>query len=498
MLGAAELSPTQESRETATLLQLTDRLYRSERLEDVYQAALDAIRELLGCERSSILLFDQDGAMRFVAWRGLSEAYRAAVDGHTPWRPGDRDAEPIFVQNIEGTAEPEWLKRTIKNEGIVALGFVPLMANGEVVGKFMTYLPHIHEFSPHQRDLAVSIARQVGFSLERHRAERARSLAEQQVRESDDRFRQMAEDAPIMIWVADSQGRCLHLNQMLREFWGVNNLESFDWSETMHPEDREQIASGMTAARQSRTGARVKGRYKRHDGQYRVLETTAKPQFGADGRYEGMIGVNVDVTEREEADARKQLMINELNHRVKNTLAVVQSVARQTFKTLPTSRPEVSAFEGRLSALAQAHNLLAATSWQSASLADIARKCVNGDAGARVRVAGPSVYLKPKEAVTTAMALHELYTNALKHGALRTADGTIDITWESDDAADQWLKLRWDEQCQGAVEKPSRRGFGSRMIESAMKAEFHADVQMEFRPRGLLCTIVAHRGAAAV
>ncbi len=496
MLGVVEHAWTEESRETATLLQLTDRLYRSDNLDDVYQAALDAIRELLGCERASILLFDDDGVMRFVSWRGLSDAYRAAVDGHTPWRPGDRGAEPIFVPDIEDTNEPEWLKRTIKDEGITALGFVPLMAHGAVVGKFMTYLPQALPFSPHQRELAVAIARQVGFSVERFKAEQARSQAEHRARESDDRFRQTAEDAPIMIWVADNEGRCLHLNQMLRDFWGVRDLASFDWSETMHPEDAATIAAGMTSAREARSGARVKGRYRRHDGQYRVLETTAKPQFSADGRYEGMIGVNVDVTEREEADAHKQLLINELNHRVKNTLAVVQSIARQTFKTLPDPQTEVTAFEGRLSALAQAHNLLAATSWQTASLADIARKCVNGDAGLRVRIMGPLVRLKPKEAVTTAMALHELYTNALKYGALRTADGMVDVTWEADDDEDQWLKLRWDEQCQGGIEQPSRRGFGSRMIESAMKAEFHADVHMDFRPGGLLCTIVAHREEA--
>lgn len=496
MIGAAERASTEESRETAVLLQLTDRLYRSHNLDDVYQAALDAIRELLGCERASILLFDNGGVMRFVAWRGLSDAYRVAVDGHTPWRPGERNAEPIFVPDIEETNEPEWLKRTIKDEGITALGFVPLMAQGAVVGKFMTYLPHAHLFSAHQRELAIAIARQVGFSVDRFKADQARGLAELRARESDDRFRQTAEDAPIMIWVADSEGRCLHLNQMLREFWGVSDVASFDWTQTMHPDDVARIAAGMAAAREAKSGARVKGRYRRHDGQYRVLETTAKPQFSAEGRYEGMIGVNVDVTEREEADAHKQLLINELNHRVKNTLAVVQSIARQTFKTLPESQTEVTAFEGRLSALAQAHNLLAATSWQTASLADIARKCVNGDEGLRVRIAGPMVQLKPKEAVTTAMALHELYTNALKYGALRTADGIIDVTWEADDAADQWLKLRWDEQCEGAIQGPSRRGFGSRMIESAMKAEFHADVHMDFRPGGLLCTIVAHREGA--
>ncbi len=103
-----------------------------------------------------------------------------------------------------------------------------------------------------------------------------------------------------------------------------------------------------------------------------------RPNFGANGEFQGMIGVNVDVTEREEADEHKRLLINELNHRVKNTLAVVQAMARQTFRTDAPRALQQEVFEGRLAALAQAHNLLAAESWQSASLEEVARNSVNG------------------------------------------------------------------------------------------------------------------------
>lgn len=485
-----------DGEDTAALLRLTDRLYRAEALDDVYEAALDAIGDMLGCQRASILLFDSRGEMRFVAWRGLSEGYRKAVDGHTPWKPGDRNAVPIFVSDIGETDEADWLKRTIRSEGITALGFIPLMAKGEVVGKFMTYLPDPHGFSQHERDLAVAIARQVGFSLERYRAEQARSAAEQQIRESEDRFRRMSEDAPIMIWIADNTGRCLHLNQMLRTFWGVEDLSAFDWSQTIHPEDRSGIMQAMQAAATENSSAHVKGRYRRSDGTYRVLETVARPHLNEGGGFDGMIGVNVDVTEREEADLHKQLLINELNHRVKNTLAVVQSVARQTFKGLSTGEPKVKAFEGRLSALAQAHNLLAAESWQSASLEEVARKSVNGDADIRVRISGPLVQLAPKQAVTTAMALHELYTNAVKYGSLRSSGGLVDFSWETTDQPDRWLTLRWFEHGIEPVPKPTRRGFGSTMIEKALGAEFNADVRMDYRPEGLQCTVIARQHEA--
>jgi PAS domain S-box-containing protein len=480
----------------AHLLALTDRLYRATGLEEVYTAALEAIGNLLGCDRASILLFDEAGVMRFVSWRGLSDDYRRAVDGHTPWQAGQRTAEPIFVSDIMETDEPDWLKQRISDEGIVALAFVPLFANGEVVGKFMTYFPIRRHFTANDRDCAVAIARQVGFSLERHRAEQARESAETRLRESEGRFRQMAEDSPIMIWISDSQGHCRQINPLLRDFWGVEDIATFDWSTTLHPQDREEVGRRMQEAVALRTSVTTKGRYRRHDGVYRVLETVARPNFGPDGAFQGMIGVNVDVTEREEADEHKRLLINELNHRVKNTLAVVQAVARQTFRTDAPRDVQQEVFEGRLAALAQAHNLLAAESWQSASLEEVARNSVNGDADSRVRISGPYVRLAPKQAVTTAMALHEMYTNAVKHGSLRDPNGTVSLDWHLRPEPDPGLTLQWSERGPLPIVEPSRRGFGTTMIKQALGAEFNADVSLDYLPTGLVCTVTARLPAS--
>src|SRR5581483_8617543 len=130
--------------------------------------------ETLGCRRASILLFDDAGVMRFVAWRGLSDHYRAALEGHSPWKLGDRSPDPIFVEDIDETDESARVKRVIKQESINALAFIPLVANGGVIGKFMTYHEAPRHFSAGEKELAVTIARQVGFSLERAHAEQAR------------------------------------------------------------------------------------------------------------------------------------------------------------------------------------------------------------------------------------------------------------------------------------------------------------------------------------
>jgi len=151
----------------------TDRLFRAHSLSDGYAAALDAIVEALDCNRASILIFDDRNVMRFVAWRGLSPAYRKAVEGHSPWKPEDTDVEPICVNDVEATDLPEALKRVVLDEGIRALAFIPLTANGFVVGKFMAYYDTGHDFTKSEVDLALTIARQLGFGIERSRAENA-------------------------------------------------------------------------------------------------------------------------------------------------------------------------------------------------------------------------------------------------------------------------------------------------------------------------------------
>ena len=163
-------------KEQAALYEFTDRLFRAKTAGDVYDAALDAIIRALGCERASILLFGSARVMKFVAWRGLSDGYRRAVEGHSPWTRDSKDPQPIAIDNIE-TAElgPE-LKATVKREGIGSLAFIPLTAQGRLAGKFMTYYGAPHAFSDDEIALALTIARQLGFAIERLQAEEAKEL----------------------------------------------------------------------------------------------------------------------------------------------------------------------------------------------------------------------------------------------------------------------------------------------------------------------------------
>ena len=315
----------------AILFRLTNGLFRARHLGDVFDAALDAITSGPS-DRASILLFDEGGAMQFVAWRGLSDDYRSKLAGHSPWTPADTHPAPVLVKDIDETDEPDWVKTAIKAEGIRALAFIPLVSRGRTIGKFMSYFPDVHEFPESEVELAVTIARQLGFGIERARADEERQRGIDELRESEERFRLMSEQAPVMIWTSDAEGRCLHLNRLLREFWGVEDLSAFDWQRTMHPDDAAEIGRQMMQAISDQEAATIDGRYLNADGTYRILRTEARPRFSPIGTFLGMIGVNVDITERQESERRLRLLLDELNHRVKNTLAVVQAMAHQSFR----------------------------------------------------------------------------------------------------------------------------------------------------------------------
>jgi PAS domain S-box-containing protein len=171
-------SLAERMQEQAALYEFTDRLFRAACANDVYDAALEAIIRALGCNRASILLFDDAGIMKFVAWRGLSDDYRRRVEGHSPWTRDTVDPQPIIIGDIDAAELELPLKAAVKAEGIGALAFIPLVVKGALVGKFMTYYATSRAFSEADMDLAVTFARQLGFSLERMRAEDHRQRAE--------------------------------------------------------------------------------------------------------------------------------------------------------------------------------------------------------------------------------------------------------------------------------------------------------------------------------
>src|SRR5690606_6101791 len=141
------------------LYEFVERRHRAETFAELYEAALDSIIQALGCDRASILLYDDAGLMRFVSWRGLSEEYRRAVEGHTPWRRDDPNPSVVAIEDVAKSDLKAPLPELMRREGIVALAFVPLMLRGQIIGKFMSYFGAPHAFTEEQKDLSLTIAR---------------------------------------------------------------------------------------------------------------------------------------------------------------------------------------------------------------------------------------------------------------------------------------------------------------------------------------------------
>jgi len=187
-------------------------------------------------------------------------------------------------------------------------------------------------------------------------------------------------------------------------------------------------------------------------------------------------------------------MLNELNHRVKNMLAVVQSVANQTLRSTTDPNAFAEVFGKRIGALAAAHSLLTAEHWTGVDLSDLAHASLLSfipDGDERIRMEGPAVRLSPNATVSFVMALHELGTNATKYGALSNRNGQVDLTWEtravSEGSEGETLTLTWNEHDGPVVVLPEREGFGRRMLEKGIARELDGHVEFDYKPSGLVC-----------
>ena len=185
------------------------------------------------------------------------------------------------------------------------------------------------------------------------------------------------------------------------------------------------------------------------------------------------------------------LLIDELNHRVKNTLAILQAIAVQTFRS--ASKAEREKFEGRLGALAEAHNLLSTEKWQGSDLQDVIGRVLQPyllNAPERMRMSGPPVPLSPRLAVVLSMIVHEIATNAAKYGALSNETGSIVLDWEvTPENGKPMLRLVWAEAGGPLVTAPVQRGFGSRLIERSARDQLGGEATVDFLPRGVVYTV---------
>ncbi|MBY8828563.1 PAS domain-containing protein [Hephaestia mangrovi] len=323
-----------------------------------------------------------------------------------------------------------------------------------------------------------------------------RKAAEDVLRNNEESLRLATEGAGMATWDLDLEtmtGRwsgtrfaLLGLPRPPGDAAGVD-----EWLARIHPEDVEAVNAALQRCFAEGEPFHAEYRIRRADnGEEHWLQSHGnRIEPAGPGKGRRFVGVSFDITQRKQWERRQRLLINELNHRVKNTLAIIQSIAHQSFRAGVDPLVARAGFESRLAALSAAHNLLTEQNWEAASLRQVVADALAAvPQQQRIAIDGPDLSLAPKTAVSLAMALHELGTNAMKYGALSNDSGTVAIRWSTDD---ERLRLEWRETGGPSVSPPSRRGFGSRMIERGLAAELSGTVTIDFAPAGLICTVDA-------
>ncbi|MBR0650885.1 PAS domain-containing protein [Roseomonas terrae] len=352
--------------------------------------------------------------------------------------------------------------------------------------------------------LALVVRRQqqaLGIALDglEHRvAERTESLREEQ-----ERLRLAVEAGQLGTWETELASGMTTRSPRAVEIFGltpgiaVSSAE--DWRSRIHPADRRRILDAWDALGAGRLALyQVEYRFRHSDGGWCWLESTgsAVRVDPATGRPLRLAGTIKDITERREAEERRELLTQEVNHRARNTLAIVQSILR--LAKAGTAAELSRLVEGRVSALARAQSLLAAEHWTGAPLAALIAdeltpfgKAVPaaGGAEARLRLDGPAFRIRAEAVQALGMVFHELATNAAKHGALSVPEGQVTITWVVDEATGV-LRIRWAETGGPPPSFPTRRGVGSRVIEATVKGQLGGGVDRRWPDEGLVCDLV--------
>lgn len=346
---------------------------------------------------------------------------------------------------------------------------------------------------------------------QRERSERSLRRSEHRLRAANETLQVAHQAARAATWEWRTGGAMRWLDvPAARALVGLpapvaDDEEVADWRSFVVAEDLERVGEALRAL-VGADEATFEYRVSAADGTHRWLRSSCVvAERRADGAPARVVGVTLDVTapklaeaklqrevgERRRAEQRQQLLIHELNHRVKNMLATVQSVARQSLGR-PDGEGRLADFEERLMALAWAHDILTRERWAGASLTTVLARTMTPYGEGRVKLTGPDLRISPKMALALAMGVHELATNAAKYGALSRDKGRVEIHWRLDGTVEPpRLTLDWRERDGPPVTPPVRTGFGTRLLEKGLAHELGGKVAIRFLPAGVRCRIVA-------
>ena len=494
------------------LVELSDRLRDLRDPGEIARTAAEVTGRALAAARAGYGTLDPDGGIVRVEHDWTRGASAASVGGEhrlsgywTGFADDLRRGEVVAVGDA-ARGDPRTARHadSFAALGIRAFVHVPVVEEGRVAA-----ILFVHDTAP--RDWS---AAEVGFVCgvaERAWAAARRARAEAALRDSERRLQATQDHAGVGIHELDREGRYVRVNETFTRMSGytLDDLAGRSFWDFIEGEEVRCRARDAFARL-------VRGEIDRlaverpYTGKYgrrwwaEVTTTAIRDALDAEhpeGRFLYAVRVVHDITERKRAEERRALLVNELNHRVKNTLAVVQSLALQTARGAPDLPSFGAAFQARLLALARAHDVLTREDWTGAPLDAVVRAALEPLAmdKARVDLSGcaSGVVLPPGAALALTMALHELATNALKHGALSVPDGRVSVACADADAADAAPVVEWLERGGPPVAgPPARRGFGLRLLQRGLTAQAGMGADLRFVPEGVRCTLRLPPGPA--
>ena len=305
------------------------------------------------------------------------------------------------------------------------------------------------------------------------------------------RFGLLADNISQLAWIANPAGGILWFNRRWFDYTGLTpeELQGYGWQKMLHPEHIERvnqrIAVDLASGDDWEDTFPILGK----DGQFRWFLSRASPQRDAAGKIINWFGTATDITQQREAERRIELLLMEVNHRSKNLLSVVQSMAR---RTASTSEDFIPRLERRIAALAANQDVLVQRNWAAVPLRELiaAQLLFLEQADAQTQVSGPDMVIQPGTAEALSMTLHELATNAEKYGAYSVPAGLVRISWDiGGTAADAEFVLRWTESGGPKVVQNKEPGFGSRIIRDVPRGRLRGEVETEFAPQGFRFTL---------
>jgi PAS domain S-box-containing protein len=473
--------PPDYEAENRALGKLVDALARAPRT--VLQTLADTLLEVFKADSAGMSLLTGDGKDFY--WAAIAGAWSPHLGGGTPRDFGPCGdvldcRRPLLFRHWE-LRYPYLTEATpLAEEGLL----VPFYVAGRAVGTIWT-IAHSDRRKFDAEDL-----RQLE-SME------AAARSKQLLDESEYRFQQLLQALPAAVYTTDSEGRITFYNEAAAEFagrrpelgelWCVTwRLYNADGSRLPHEECPMAIA-----LKENRPVRGAEAIAERPDGTRRWFAPYPTPLRDSAGTMTGAINMLVDITERKEAERQQKLLIDELNHRVKNTLVTVQSLITQAARNTRDVGEFRKAVEGRILALSRTHNQLSERHWSDAELGQLLHAglepyLVKGN----VLFSGEAIHVPPRAALMLSMAVHELATNAAKYGALSSSDGRIEVSWvaKANGSAPR-LQLCWREENGPPVAKPTHKGFGTRLLEHGIETELGGRARIEFAPGGVRCEI---------